>query len=81
MIDHANDPFCRPAPAHYPYDWLCTVTAEDRVKLVRDMDERDCERVIAQPGVQRTVLKVAEARLKKLRKGRAPVPSPEGRRV
>lgn len=70
-IDPANDPFCRPAPEHYPYDWLCTVTAEDRVKLVREMDERDCERVIALPGVQRTVLKASQARLNKLRKARA----------
>lgn len=81
MTDHANDPFCRPAPEHYPYDWLCTVTAEDRVNLVRGMDERDCERVIALPGVQRTVLRAAEARLKRLRKGHALVPSPKERRV
>lgn len=72
MTSHANDPFCRSAPAHYPgIDWLCTVTAEDRVKLVRDMAEHDCERVIAQPGMQRTVLQAAQARLKKLRKARA----------
>lgn len=71
-MNYADNPFCRPAPLHYrAVDWLCTVTAEDRVKLVRDMDERDCERVIAQPGVQRTVLQAAQARLKKLRKARA----------
>lgn len=82
MSDPANDPFCRRAPAHYyGMDWLCTLTAEDRVQQVRGMDECDCERVIALPGVQRTVLKAAEARLKKLRKGRASVPSPEGSRV
>lgn len=67
-----NNPFCRPAPAHYTgMDWLCTVSADERVRLVRDMTERDIERVIALPGVQRTVLNAAQARLKKLRKGRA----------
>lgn len=71
MIDPANDPFCRPAPPHYPYEWLCTVTAEDRVKLVRDMDRRELERVFLLPNVQRTVLKAAQARHKKLMKADA----------
>lgn len=70
--DDANDPFCRRAPAHYPgIDWLCTIAADERIELVRGMDERDLERVIAMPGVQSTVLRAAEARLKRLRKGRA----------
>lgn len=72
MSGHENNPFCRPAPAHYMgMDWLCTVSADERVKLVRDMAERDLERVIALPGVQRTVLNAAQARLKKLRRARA----------
>lgn len=72
MTDHANNPFCRPAPPHYMgMDWLCTVTVDDRLAQVREMNERDLERVIALPGVQVTVRDIAEARLKKLRKARA----------
>lgn len=73
-IDPANNPFCRRAdPATYGnrFEWLCTVAADERVRRVRDMDERDLELVIALPDVQRTVLKAAEARLKKLRRARA----------
>lgn len=68
MTDHANDPFCRPAPAHWDTKWLCVTTADDRVREVEGMDKLELERVFLLPRVQRVVLKAAQARHKKLMK-------------
>lgn len=71
--DHANNPFCRRAdPAIYGgrLDWLCTITAEDRIRLVREMDAATLRRALAVPDLQSTVRRAIESRLKRLAKGR-----------
>lgn len=68
MTASANNPFCRPAPAHWDIESLCVINADDRVQEVRRMNKQELERVFALPGVQRIVLKAAQARHKKLMK-------------
>lgn len=70
-LDHANDPFCRRAdPAIYGdrLEWLCTVTADERIKRVREMDIPNLRRVMAIPDLQATVRRAAESRLRALTK-------------
>lgn len=66
-------PFRRPAPRGWGIDYIEVCGCEDRVRLVRTMSAEDLEHVVANGwAIQRTVLRAAEARLRRLRRAKSP---------
>lgn len=74
--DWRKNPFCRPWPSDWPrfapdIDHLETALVEDRLRMVQKFSADECRRALQLLGLQTTVRKAVERRLRRLEKANA----------